>query len=133
MLKGLGEQLYTMNINILDTLCSLVMVWILIPRFGGYGYIILIMVSEIFNASASIYKLIKVTGMRFSALRWFVFPAGAVIISTQAANMLCKIFKISTLGAILGSIGIYFVLLRAIGSLNREECAWIKGFFKKSA
>lgn len=133
MLKGLGEQLYTMNINILDTLCSLVMVWILIPRFGGYGYIILIMVSEIFNASASIYKLVKVTGMRFCALRWFVLPAGAVIISTQAANMLCKIFKISTLGAILCSIGIYFVLLRAIGSLNREECAWIKGFFKKSA
>lgn len=133
MLKGLGEQLYTMNINILDTLCSLVMVWILIPRFGGYGYIILIMVSEIFNASASIYKLVKVTGMSFSSLRWFVLPAGAVIISTQAARMLCKLLEIGSVGAILVSIGIYFVLLRALGSLGEEECKWIRGFFKKSA
>ena len=37
MLKGLGEHLYTMAINIADTLCSLVMVWILIPQMGIYG------------------------------------------------------------------------------------------------
>ena len=54
MLKGLGEHIYTMAINITDTICSLIMVWILIPKMGIYGYIMLIIISEIFNSSASI-------------------------------------------------------------------------------
>ena len=133
MLKGLGEQLYTMNVNILDTLCSLVMVWILIPKFGGYGYIILIMVSEIFNASASIYKLVKVTGMRFSLLRWFALPSLSIIVATYVAGAASDMLGLGVLGGILLSVGVYFLPLRTLGSLNGEECAWIKGFFKKSA
>jgi stage V sporulation protein B len=132
MLKGLGEQLYTMNINILDTLCSLIMVWILIPRFGGYGYIILIMVSEIFNASASIFKLVKVTKMRFSIGRWFLLPALSILVGSFAAGVLRSFASLSTFGAIIIAIIIYFALLRITNAINREEVGWIKGFFKKS-
>ena len=132
MLKGLGEQLYTMNINILDTLCSLIMVWILIPRFGGYGYIILIMVSEIFNASASIFKLVKVTKMRFSVGRWFLLPSLSILVATVTAGALRSCASISTLGAIIIAVIVYFVLLRMTNAINREEVGWIKGFFKKS-
>ncbi len=132
MLKGLGEQLYTMNINILDTLCSLVMVWILIPRFGGYGYIILIMVSEIFNASASIFKLVKVTKMRFSIGRWFLLPSLSILVGSFAAGALRSFASLSTFGAIIIAIIIYFALLRITNAINREEVGWIKGFFKKS-
>ena len=132
MLKGLGEQLYTMNINILDTLCSLIMVWILIPRFGGYGYIILIMVSEIFNASASIFKLVKVTKMRFSIGRWFLLPALSILVGSFAAGALRSFASLSTFGAIIIAIIIYFALLRMTNAINREEVGWIKGFFKKS-
>ena len=132
MLKGLGEQLYTMNINILDTLCSLIMVWILIPRFGGYGYIILIMVRVIFNASASIFKLVKVTKMRFSIGRWFLLPALSILVGSFAAGALRSFASLSTFGAIIIAIIIYFALLRMTNAINREEVGWIKGFFKKS-
>ena len=47
MLKGLGEHIYTMAINITDTLCSLVMVWILIPKMGIYGYITILCIKGI--------------------------------------------------------------------------------------
>lgn len=132
MLKGLGEHLYTMAINITDTLCSLVMVWILIPKMGIYGYITLIIVSEIFNASASIYKLIKVTKMRFKMYKWFVLPIISIILSTHLIGMLSTELSFTTLPSILLTLVLYFVLIRLLGAIKREELKWVASFFSKS-
>ncbi len=64
MLKGLGEQLYCMKINILDAAVCTLLVWILCPRIGIYGYIVTIYLAEIMNASLSIARLVKVTEFR---------------------------------------------------------------------
>lgn len=133
MLKGLGEHLYTMAINITDTLCSLIMVWILIPKMGIYGYITLIIVSEIFNSSASIYKLVKVTKMRFEAFKWFVLPIISIIISTHLAGALSSALPLGVVLSILLSAVLYCVLVRLLGALGKEETKWILSFFKKSA
>ena len=130
MLKGLGEHIYTMRINIIDTLCSLVMVWILIPQMGIYGYITLIIVSEIFNASASIYKLIKVTDMKFRIVKWFISPAICVIISATLAGAIASIIKVGVLGTIILAVGLYLVFVRLFGALDKDEIKWICGFFK---
>lgn len=129
MLKGLGEHIYTMAINITDTLCSLIMVWILIPKMGIYGYITLIIVSEIFNSSASIYKLVKVTNMRFKVIKWFVFPVISIILSTWIIELLRTIVTIHTLPAILLAFFFYFVILRLTNAINNEEIQWVKKVF----
>ena len=128
MLKGLGEHLYTMAINITDTLCSLVMVWILIPKMGIYGYITLIIVSEIFNASASIYKLVKVTKMHFNILKWFVLPVISIIVSTHLTGAIA----LTTLPSILLSAVLYLILIYLLGVVGKEEIDWIKNIFKKA-
>ncbi|MBR2381889.1 MAG: oligosaccharide flippase family protein [Clostridia bacterium] len=130
MLKGLGEHLYTMAINITDTLCSLVMVWILIPKMGIYGYITLIIVSEIFNSSASILKLVKVTKMRFRVAKWFVLPVISIFLSTWAVGLLREFTAISTLPAILLATLLYFTLLRVTRAIGKEEISWAKAVFK---
>ena len=129
MLKGLGEHIYTMAINIIDTLCSLVMVWILIPKMGIYGYIVLIIVSEIFNSSASIYKLVKVTKMRFKLVKWFAKPIISIFISTQILEFARNFISISTLPAIFFTIICYLVLLIIIKSVNKEELSWMMRIF----
>ncbi len=131
MLKGLGEQLYTMAINIIDTLCSLVMVWILIPEMGIYGYITLIIISEIFNASMSIYKLVKVSKMRFKVGKWFVLPVISVIIATLSGVAVSNALGAGLMLAIVISAAIYFALIRLTRCINKEEMRWICGFFKK--
>ena len=131
MLKGLGEHLYTMAINITDTLCSLVMVWILIPRMGIYGYITLIIVSEIFNASASIYKLVKVTKMKFKLLKWFAMPIISIVTSTQITGAISKALPLTTLPSILITIALYFAIIRITKAVNNEESKWVASFFKK--
>ncbi len=74
MLKGLGYQVYTMTVNIIDAALSIVGVILLIPRLGILGYVILISVSEIINASLSYYKLTKVADVNVSLVRCVVLP-----------------------------------------------------------
>ena len=131
MLKGLGEHLYTMAINITDTLCSLVMVWILIPQMGIYGYIMLIIVSEIFNSSASIFKLVKITKMRFRTLKWFFLPIISIILSTHLIGIVRSFIFLPTPPAILITTIIYLTLLRITKAVNKEEYAWIQKVFTK--
>lgn len=126
MLKGLGEHLYTMAINITDTLCSLVMVWILIPQMGIYGYITLIIISEIFNSSASIWKLIKVTKMKFKLIKWFLLPVISIIASTQILGIVRSAYNIRTLPAISLTAILYFIFLRTTRAVGKEEVSWLK-------
>ena len=42
VLKGIGEHIYTMRINIIDSLLSVFLVLLLIPNMGIYGYIVTI-------------------------------------------------------------------------------------------
>ena len=133
MLKGLGEHIYTMIVNIIDTLCSLIMVWILIPKMGIYGYITLIIVSEFFNSSASIYKLVKVTKMRFKPIKWFAIPVLSIVLSTHISGAINSIFCIGILPSIVLSILLYFALLRLAKSINQEEIKWIKSALSKAS
>lgn len=130
MLKGLGEQLYTMNVNIVDTLCSLVMVWILIPKMGIYGYIMLIMISEVFNASLSILKLVKVTGIKIKLGKWFLKPAISVFLGVSIGSAVGGAIGSGLFLQISLSIVLYFAFVRLFGAINREECAWIRSFFR---
>ena len=132
MLKGLGEHLYTMAINITDTLCSLIMVWILIPKMGIDGYITLIIVSEIFNATASIYKLAKVTKMQFKIFKWFAIPIISIIISTHLIGALFAALPLTIITSILLTVILYFILIRMLGAVSKEETQWILSFFVKS-
>lgn len=132
MLKGLGEHLYTMTVNIIDTLCSLFMVWLLIPRLGIYGYIALIIISEIFNATASVMKLVKVTGMRLRIGKCFVLPALSAAISTVAVTTLSSIIDIGLACSIAASAIAYLALLCLTGALDAQDICWMRKFFKKS-
>ena len=63
ILKGLGEQVYTMKVNIVDAAICLVFVVLLVPRMGINGYVVVIYVSEAVNAALSIYKMQKTAGI----------------------------------------------------------------------
>lgn len=57
ILKGLGEQVYCMKVNLLDAACSLVLVAVLTPVMGLYGYILSMFFCEIVNLGCSAWKL----------------------------------------------------------------------------
>ena len=59
MLKGIGEQVFSMWVNITDSLLSVILVWVLIPRLGIIGYAFVIVIMEGYNFALSIWRLKK--------------------------------------------------------------------------
>jgi stage V sporulation protein B len=61
-LKGLDMQLWSMGINILESAISVILTWILVPRFAISGFLCVIWFNEIFNFLLSFRKLRAVIG-----------------------------------------------------------------------
>ena len=59
-LKGLGQQVWSMGINILDSAVGLVLVWYLLPKYALAAYIAIIYFTEILNFLLSILRLWKI-------------------------------------------------------------------------
>lgn len=92
MLKGIGEQVYSMWVNISDSLLSVVLVWFLISRLGIAGYAVVIIVMEAYNFILSLIRLKKRIKFRINVFRSLVFPLLAALFSAIASD---KIFDIS--------------------------------------
>ena len=60
-LKGLGQQVWSMGINILDALAGLLLTWRLLPRYALAAYIGIIYATELLNFALSAGRLIRVT------------------------------------------------------------------------
>lgn len=78
MLKGLGEQVYSMKVNIIDASLSVIFVWLLVPVCGINGYVITVFVCEAVNASLSVARLSRIIGFKLK-IRYFLLPTAAII------------------------------------------------------
>ncbi|MBE6616327.1 MAG: hypothetical protein E7627_00070 [Ruminococcaceae bacterium] len=96
LLKGMGEQVYTMKVNIFDSASGLMLVMITTPLLGIYGYILTICLCEIGNLTASIYKLGKVTGVGAKiAVKYYISPLISVVIMSIINVLIVKFNPIS--------------------------------------
>ena len=74
VLKGMGEQLASMKINIADAALCVILVYFLTPVIGLYGYVITIFVSELMNIVLSIRKLSKISDFSVKPIEWVLIP-----------------------------------------------------------
>lgn len=121
MLKGLGEQIYTMKVNVIDALSSVISVYFLVPMMGIMGYVAVILISELINFSFSIYRLKKVTGVKLGVLRKLPTLILSVIGALSLSRLISFSFVSEGARAIIGiSSGIifYVVFLIVFGVLN---------------
>ncbi len=63
-LKGLGQQLWSMGINILDALLGVILVWLLLPKYALTAYIAIIYFNECLNFVLSIRRLFTVVDIK---------------------------------------------------------------------
>ena len=88
MLKGIGEQVFSMWVNITDSLLSVILVWVLIPRLGIIGYAFVIVIMEGYNFALSIWRLKKKVDFHISVFRSGVVPIVLSLAATTLTNML---------------------------------------------
>ncbi len=61
-LKGLGDMMFCMYVNIADVGLSALLVWLLLPEWGLGAYVFVICFTEIFNFVLSVWRLKKISG-----------------------------------------------------------------------
>ncbi len=66
MLKGLNKQFEVMFCNILDLILTICILYFLLPNFGVTGYLLAIVISEVFNFIISYLQLYKAIGFKMS-------------------------------------------------------------------
>lgn len=138
MLKGLGEQLYTMRVNISDSLLSVLLIVLLLPRLGITGYVAVIFITEVFNTSFSIIKLLNLTGIRTPIVKWILKPLICIILSTVLTRLIfdygimTRLFGIVSYGKLylILEIGItaffYLIISRIVGTITKDDISWGK-------
>ena len=136
ILKGLGEQFHCMKVNIADALLSVILVCLLVPRYGIMGYIATIYIAEGVNAFLSISRLIKVAHFHFPIKKTVLSPLFCVIGAGAIYRLLINLLPNesgalhTTLGIILFSF-IYFALINLTCTFSREDVNWLLSIFKK--
>lgn len=137
MMKGLGEQIFSMKINILDAAISVIMVWLLIPRYGIFGYLISIYCSELFNTAFSIHHLLGIGKVPVRLLKWVYKPLLAVVGATTLGRLFFLFFPLPFSGGgsaalhCLLVLVLYAALLLLLGALEREDLRWIASVFRR--
>lgn len=130
-LSGLDEQVNAMRISILDSVISIVLVLILLPRLGIMGYMITLYVCKIFNYSLSLFRLIRSSGLKLDVMGWIVLPLLSVLVALMAVKLLARLASVdtvfSTVVEIVSVVYIYSVLLRVTGCVGKSDIIWLKG------
>ena len=137
MLKGMGEQLTSMRINVADALISVLLVRFLVPRWGIPGYLFAIWFSECFNTVLSITRLLTVGGAKVQLCKWVWKPLLSVVAATWGAHFLFA-GSVSVPSApaltlqILTAALLYLLLLLLLRGIDREDLTWFRGLLSRT-
>lgn len=116
MLKGIGEHVFSMWVNIADSLLSVGLVWVLIPIFDVLGYALVIVLMELFNFTLSFLRLRRRVRFRIDPVRSVAVPLALSVICTWCAKSLFSFRGSAVSGAWLASEMLFATaLLIAIG------------------
>ena len=124
MTKGLGQQKVCVRYNIFTSAMDVVLLFVLLPRYGMHGYFFSFLVTHLLNFALSLRLLHKISGTSISpAVVALTFAAAAAAVwassflSAPAAR--CIAYTL-----LLGSL---WVLLKV---LHKEDLQWVKGLVR---
>lgn len=127
VLKGSGHQVYSMNVNIIDTLTACIFALTLIPQLGIQGYIISIYATEILNTTLSLIKMLSVSKMHPKPMHQIFMPILCIVGATNAVNAILHLLHYQLSGIIdivlkiSLTIVLYIFLLLVTKTVGTEE------------
>ncbi|MGM9643788.1 MAG: MATE family efflux transporter [Eubacteriales bacterium] len=127
ILKGSGHQVYSMNINIIDTLTACIFALTLIPKMGIWGYVISIYATEIMNTTLSLIKMMSVSGMRPRPFMQVGLPVLCIIGATNLSRLFFGLLPtivnsaVTLTAQIILSSLLYIGLLAVTKTVTKEE------------
>ena len=101
VLKGMGQQVYSMNVNIIDALTSVILVIILVPKFGVGGYIFTIYFTEMLNTTLSLARMIAIVKPKLRIFGHVFGPILCIAGATAAVRALSAAISLPATTAML--------------------------------
>ena len=130
MLKGLGEQVYSMRVNIIDSLISVILIIALLPQFGINGYVAVIFITELINTSLSILKLLNITKIKAPIFKWVIVPLICVVIATILSRLIFSFIasygKATTIIQIVATSLLYLTIYGIIISKRKSASVQLR-------
>jgi len=133
MLKGLGQQVYSMGVNIADSLISVLLVWILLPIFGVAGFLFMVYFTEVFNFLLSLRRIAQMTTIRV-ALADLLKPILSILAAVQTVPLVLRALSLALAPSVLSLLAhfiltgiVYLGLLFLLGSITRQDLRWARG------
>ena len=135
ILKGMGQQVYSMNVNIIDALTSVILVVILVPKFGVSGYIFTIYLTEILNTTLSLVRMIAITKPKLRLFGHVLCPILCIAGATAAVRMLSTALALGSNAGVLVlqitlSALLYLGLLVLTRCIGNDEYEILRAIFQ---
>lgn len=134
MLKGLDKQVASMGYNLIDSALSALLVWLLLPKYGILGYIIMVFVTETLNTVMSLTKLLITTDIRLSVSQDILIPAVCAVGSGAAGNLIPYFFGhgyLSLAAQIAVNLAFYVFFASVLSPITKNEFIYLAGGHKK--
>lgn len=125
MTKGLGQQKVCVRYNILTSSMDVVLLFILLPRYGMMGYFASFLITHLLNFILSLRRLLKISGITIP----FYIPA-LTVTSALAAGWGASLVGIP-FWRIFSFLALFSSLLVLFRVVSREDLTWIRGLIKK--
>lgn len=126
MVKGLGQQKYSVRYNILTSAMDVSFLYLLLPRFGMIGYFQSFFITHLVNFILSLRRLMKISGVRIS-LKFPISGGFATVLAVLSAKQLSA--PLFSGGAFLIVLGCLALLL---GVVRKEDICWLKGLLLRT-
>ena len=124
MTKGLGQQKACVRYNILTSSMDVALLFLLLPRYGLWGYFLSFLVTHLLNFLLSLRRLLKISGCRIN----FSVPILAIS-AVLAAVTLAGFVPGAALQTAVCLVSVISLLILT-GVIRKEDSAWLMGLLK---
>lgn len=123
MLKGLGEQVHSLWFSVLDSAVRIVLIWLLLPRFGLMGFLFVMLVSNILTCVLSTRHLLYVSKSRLAVWRSLLGPVTAALIAgvSWRIGVPASDTYLWIIGGCVWITVIYLLLLQVFGCFSQID------------
>ncbi len=124
MLKGLNQQVSSLKYNCIDMSIRIVLVLVLVPKTGMYGFLGIMVASNILTSTLNCRRLLKIAGVRLPWADWVLKPLLGTLVGGVLGNGFATLLAPgSALGYVLVEgalhIAVFFAVQYVLGAKEK--------------
>lgn len=128
MHKGLGQQVWCVRINTITSLMDVILLGLLLPRFGIAGYFFSFTLTHMVNFYLSLARLMTVTG--YTPPLGFICKALLCLVGAALVTaMICRMISGYLLACLVGAsvfLAMFGILLLVTASFSQRDLSWLR-------